>query len=284
MITLQEALASGRGLWRSFTCPNPDHHDRSPSARVNSVSGKWVCMSCGAKGHAEGYQPDPVLMIEDTLRALDHIDGPRVYPESWLDQYDAQGPGDYWLSRFSPQACREHRLGWDAMEMQAVYPFRDEDGTVLGVVRRGRPGEKPKYRYPFGVDASKHLFGYHRAVGADVVVVCEGAPDAVAATEIETALRIHTGLVWRAVGTYGKVLHPAQVTLLHRLAPRVVVMAYNGDEAGVRGQQRAWYDLGKAGLMPADAVLPPGKDLGELSQEQRFDTLLLSLEVWPRVS
>lgn len=275
MITLEDALATGNGVWRSFDCPA---HDAShPTARVNSLNGKWVCMSCGAKGHAGNYEPDPDKLLEDALRSVEEMERRRDYPESWLDQFDAVTPGDYWLSRFSEATCRRHRLGWDPLALQAVYPFRDDDGTVLGVVRRGRPGEKPKYRYPKGVDASAHLFGYHLAHDADVVVLCEGAPDTAAVDDVAGLLEAETHLRWAGVGCYGKKLHPRQVVLLHQLAPAVVMLGFNGDEAGERGQWIADQRLGREGVITHQASLPVNKDLADLKPARRIRTLLHAL-------
>ena len=279
MITLEEALASGRGTWRSFTCPK--HDDSSPSARVNVETGKWVCMSCGGKGYAENYQPDPDMLIDSALRDLESIEGRKYYAESWLDQYDSNGPGEYWLGRFSAETCRKHRFGYDWTEEKSVYPFRDDEGQVLGVVRRGHPGEKPKYRYPWGVDASAHLFGYHRHVERwpSVVVLCEGAPDTAAATDVEDLLDALSSETWLAMGCYGKVLHPRQRTLLHRLGPSQVVVAFNGDDAGRKGQWVALRQLDEVGLLATGAHLPYGKDLGDLRAAQRVHLLHESLSL-----
>jgi len=38
----------GRGLWRSALCPF--HADHNPSLRVNSHTGAFRCMACGAHG------------------------------------------------------------------------------------------------------------------------------------------------------------------------------------------------------------------------------------------
>jgi DNA primase len=38
----------GRGSWRSALCPF--HNDHSPSLRVNTETGAFRCMACGAKG------------------------------------------------------------------------------------------------------------------------------------------------------------------------------------------------------------------------------------------
>jgi hypothetical protein len=37
----------GRGVWRTTRC---DVHGGSDSLRVNTETGAWVCMNCGAKG------------------------------------------------------------------------------------------------------------------------------------------------------------------------------------------------------------------------------------------
>jgi len=276
MITLEEALAKGYGTWRSFTCPV--HDDSSPSARVNTLTGRWVCMVCGAKGSAENYEPDPDKVLDAALWAVDQLDRDDIYPESWLDQFDALTPGDYWLSRFSEETCRKYRFGWDSLEMQAVYPFRDDEGRCRGVVRRARPGEKPKYKYPQGVDASKHLFGYHLAHGVDILVLTEGAPDAAAVTDVSGILETLTGLVWAPGGCYGKTLHKAQARLIHRLNPTAVMLGFNADEAGEKGQWLADRRLGYQGIITHQTVLPPGKDLADLRPSVRIGTLLHALE------
>jgi len=281
MITIEEALASGHGTWRSFTCPK--HDDSSPSARVNVETGKWVCMSCGAKGHSENYHPDPDMLIDSALRDLESLDARKFYAESWLDQFDASGadPGEYWLSRFSRETCRKHRFGYDWTEEKSVYPFRDDEGQVLGVVRRGHPGEKPKYRYPWGVDASAHLFGYHRRLDREpsVVVLCEGAPDTAAVTDVEDLLDALSGETWLAMGCYGKVLHARQRVLVHRARPDLVLVAFNGDEAGRKGQWLALRQLEEEGLQAVGVNLPYKKDLGDLRAGQRITLLHESLSL-----
>ena len=279
MITIEEALASGHGTWRSFTCPK--HDDSSPSARVNVETGKWVCMSCGAKGHSENYQPDPDMLLTSALRDLDAIEERKYYAESWLDQFDSGGPGEYWLSRFTPETCHKHRFGYDWVQERSVYPFRDDDGQVLGVVTRGRPGEKPKYRYPWGTDASAHLFGYHRHLVQDpsIVVLCEGAPDTAAVTDVEDLLEALSGESWLPLGCYGKVLHARQRTLVNRLAPDLVVVAFNGDDAGRKGQWLALRQLQEDGTQAVGASLPYGKDLGDLRPAPRLHVLNESLSL-----
>lgn len=44
----QGIKVEGRGVWRSILCDF--HDDTKPSLRINTKSGGWRCMSCGAKG------------------------------------------------------------------------------------------------------------------------------------------------------------------------------------------------------------------------------------------
>lgn len=45
---LQGIKLIGRGEWRSALCPF--HEDRSPSLRINTQSGGFICMACNTRG------------------------------------------------------------------------------------------------------------------------------------------------------------------------------------------------------------------------------------------
>lgn len=228
MITLHDALVNGHGTWRSFTCPI--HDDRSPSARVNVVTGKWVCMVCHSKGKADKYEV-PEQYVIDKVRNLDRQQ--RTIPDSMAELFI---DSEYWLSRFSPEACREFELMFDPIKEKSLYTLRDSTDSLLGFVYRNEPGSHPKYRYPRGVSTSSLLYGLSK-VNSDVVFIMEGAPDVVSMWEAG----------FSSVGTYGSVLYPAQIALLGRLAPRKVVVAYDMDKAGWEGSYaalRALKDMG----------------------------------------
>lgn len=254
MITIQEALSRGTGHWRSFNCPV--HDDNTPSARVNVLTGRWVCMVCNAKGAADKYEP-PERLVIDRVRRLSAEQ--RYLPESILDLYDADGPGEYWLSRFTPEACKHFRLGYDTNKEKSVYPIRDSVGRVLGLVYRGLPGEQPKYRYPRGVNTSTLLWNYESVESKSVVVLVEGAPDVVALWEVGVP----------ALGTYGARLLPAQQALLSRLEPSQVVLAYDQDSAGRRGAQEAVSALLDDGITARRAYWGGYKDAGEMPPDER---------------
>lgn len=219
-LTLAEALRWGRGVERSFLCP--EHGDSRPSASVNIVKGKWYCYTCGAHGRLGG---EAMLAEPDYLSMKLWLDQKlaegTVYPESWLSRYDAGPVHPYWLDRVGEAAARNFRLGVDREAAAYTYPLRDSAGQVLGVVRRSSGDEGPKYKYPSGVDMSRLLFNYtpdHR----EAIALVEGALDAIALWNV--------GVYTLAI--YGARLSEAQVTLIDRIDPEQIYTCYDADQAG----------------------------------------------------
>jgi DNA primase len=264
LITLQDALQRGRGNERSFNCHV--HEDKSASASVNVAKGVWYCYACGAKGVVNGADiPDPSL--NDVAWELAQEIDPVYYSDSWLDVFDAGPVHPYWLGRFQEAACRRFRLGFDYEEGTPTYPMRDQDGRVLGVVRRNLAEDGPKYKYPWNnVVKTDYLFNYDGVLGPTIVVV-EGAMDVVACYEAG----------FDAVGIYGSTLSHAQIRLLDRLNPALLLLAFDQDPAGRHCAKRATAAL--------DALLPTveyrvvewaedlGNDLGDMPISLRTQIL-----------
>jgi hypothetical protein len=234
---------------------------------VNTESGKWICMVCGAKGTIDGYQVDYDAMLEEAWSMLGEES--LLKPESWLDQFDSGPVHHYWLSRFTKDVCRRYRLGWDGTKGEPCYPVRAMNGSPLGIVHRNisDPGG-PKYKYPRKVHTSDLLFGVPELMQADVLFLVEGAMDVCAVRECG-----HD-----AIGSYGSQLHPEQVRQIVALEPRIVFLAYDMDRSGHIGSGKAEWDLGLAGVLTRrifwDAEY---KDLGMMDTEARSDTLAKAL-------
>lgn len=221
--TMQEALMYGQGVERAFLCPV--HGDSRPSAYMNTIKHVWVCFSCGAKGKLSGED----LLIEPDYEVMrtwfeEKMEESRVYPEAWLSRWDAGVPHPYWVKRVGVEAARRFRLGYDPERDAVTYPLRDASGQVLGVVRRPLHGDGPKYLYPKGIDVGRLLFNYDGVRRSSVVVLCEGALDAIALWNAG----IH------AFAIYGARLSEDQIRLVDRLDPTYVVTAYDRDDAGWR--------------------------------------------------
>lgn len=224
--TIDEAMMFGHGVERPFLCPV--HDDHNPSASINSITGLWFCYSCGAKGKYDTTVIDSDTFHRQLEMFLDLEEERKEYPEAYLNQYDALGPGEYWLSRFSLQVCRLHRLGQSYDGRYATIPVRDERGVLLGVVRRDLTGtDEMKYRYPYRLKISQLLYNYSRCTG-DTIILTEGATDAIAAEEI--------GL--EAMATYRNGMSLAQYDMMRRYRPKRVFIAYDQDPAGERGAEQ----------------------------------------------
>jgi hypothetical protein len=70
----QRLTLTGRGKWRTTAC---QFHEGSDSMRINTVSGGWCCMSCGAKG-------GDVLAYHQQLHGLDFVDAAKQLG-AWVD-------------------------------------------------------------------------------------------------------------------------------------------------------------------------------------------------------
>jgi Toprim-like/CHC2 zinc finger len=219
-LTLAEALRFGRGIERPFLCP--EHGDTRPSASVNVIKKKWYCYTCHAHGNLSGE----ALLAEPDYHAmrlwLDRkmAEG-TIYPESWLNRYDAGPVHPYWLRRVGEVAARRFRLGSDPESEAVTYPLRDSVGQVLGVVRRSLTDGGPKYRYPAGIDMGRLLFNYSTDQRRAVVLV-EGALDAIALWNVGVD----------AFAIYGSRLSVDQVRLVDKVDPEFVYTAYDADDAG----------------------------------------------------
>jgi hypothetical protein len=262
VITAEEAIKYGRGDWRSFSCPV--HRASHPTARINAYNLRWVCMSCGAKGKMSDIEIDEDKQLEYINRLLEPKMQMTIY-EAELDMYDIEGPGGYWLSRFTPAACAEFRLGHDGD--YPTYPIRDEGGNLEGIVRRNPYGERPKYRYPSGIPTSNYLFGYEK-VDDDFVVLVEGAPDVIALWEVGIC----------GLGSYGSDLSARQIALIGRLQPSLVLVAYDEDEAGQKGSRKAVRGLLEAGIMAGPADLRDWHDVADIPLEKRLGVINASLD------
>jgi len=223
--TIQDAMSLGSGVERAFHCGNPDHSDRNASASVNSLTGAFLCYSCGWSGKIDvnNYEIDLTEAGRQLSKLVTQLEAtPRELTESWLDQFDASGPGEYWLGRYGAPICRRFRLGMDYHLNAAVIPLRSLNGAPMGVIRRNLDNG-PKYQYPKGVDISELLFNFEGCED-DIVVLTEGATDTIASVEVG----------YDAMAIYGSRMSKAQHLALSKYAPKAIMLCFDMDEAGDR--------------------------------------------------
>lgn len=258
--SLEDAARNGWETERQYLCQA--HGDSRASASLN-MNGFYFCYACGDSGKVDMDKMTITPQgIRNMLQRVDNKLNPvhRTYSERWLDVFDSDGPGDYWLSRFNEKTCRHYRLG--RTSERSTYPMRDHGGSVLGVVYRNRH-QQPKYLYPYGVKVGEHLFDIHRLESQDLILT-EGATDAIACWEAG---------VPAATSSYRNGLTPAQVTLIAKYNPRVLWVAYDMDKGGRAGYAKAMGALRDRGMVVKRLTWRFGKDLASLDLDYRKEIL-----------
>lgn len=104
----------GPGKWKTTRC---NFHDGSDSMRVNTASGAWVCMNCGAKG-------GDVLAYEMQATGVEFI---RAAQElgAWIDDGQPPHPSRNKPATLSPRAALEV-LAFETMVVAIVGADMDK--------------------------------------------------------------------------------------------------------------------------------------------------------------
>lgn len=155
----------------------------------------------------------------------------------------------------------------DAFRGRVIFPILDHGGQAVALGGRVLPGADdggPKYRNSAEspvYSKRRVLYGLSWArseiVARGYAVVCEGYTDVIG---------LHQAGVGVAVATCGTAFGEEHAQLLGRFTQRVV-LAYDGDEAGLRATERVEAVARAAGLDLAVARLPTGLDPAELARD-----------------
>ena len=173
----------------------------------------------------------------------------------------------------------------DEFRGRLMFPIRDASGDVIGFGGRIVPGvdygdfDPPKYKNSRETPLYRKtqvLFGIHEGrpeiVRDGIVLVCEGYTDVMA---------LHQAGVGNAVATCGTAVGSRHLQILSRYAQRVV-LAFDGDAAGVRAAERAWDEAHRLGedvaLDLRVLVLPEGRDPADVVADEGGDALRARLD------
>jgi hypothetical protein len=128
----------GRGKWRTTRC---DFHGGSDSMRINTDSGGWVCMSCGAHG-------GDVLAFHMQHHGMDFVQAARDLG-AWTGEAPSRPRGPAGLSDRDALevVSNELQIAWVILSdaLRGVLPadpdwqrFVQAVGRVQSVAQRGR--------------------------------------------------------------------------------------------------------------------------------------------------
>ena len=151
---------------------------------------------------------------------------------------------------------------YDRFRHRLIFPICDSLGRVIALGgRKLREEDEPKYlNSPESVlfNKSATLYGLHLAkksiIQQHTAVVVEGYTDVIAC---------HQHGASNVVATLGTALTAQHVVELRRYCDKVILI-YDGDEAGIKAADRALEIFLTGGLDVAIAIIPDGRDPGDL--------------------
>ena len=248
----------------------PFHDDTNPSMSIHRYTGYYACFSCDASGpfeqlykHLTGksiniqnkrISLDPVLKLIDNLSSTEKQ---VLLQEDELSNYQNKIHIEI-AERIGHRLdiVKYFELGYDDQKAQSTFPVRNEEGNLVGLVRRNPNGVVPKYRNAF--KKSDYLYNLYRAKEYRKVIVVEGPMD---------VIKGHINGYPNCVALLGKVASKRQVQLLLRHFTDIV-LALDADMAGRTGVDDLITKLkGKIKLFVVQ--YPSGyKDIGDLDAEQ----------------
>lgn len=291
---------SGQNL--SIGCPlapySPLHRsavDSRPSMgiKVDTESVLVNCFTCGFKAgqlsylfkrlayHHASWQPavDACLEMESAyledgltfLKTQGYMPQPKqvdaqVGETLWTPYARQLHP--YWSTRgIADQTVMRWDCGWDQEKGRVLVPVRDHSYRLWGAVGRAvNEGARPKYLNYFDMSKGKHLLGAHVVGEAKSIVIVEGSFDAM---RCEQAL-FNAGLKddYGVLALMGASMSDDQIRRICSMAHEVI-LAFDGDEAGQRGQASAYQKINRLLMTRQVHFGALGvKDFGECEEAQ----------------
>lgn len=298
---------TGNGF--QFLCPFHDNR-RTPAAGMN-LEGLWNCMNpaCAEKGNlttflmrvmnmpmaeAMKYAPAREADLDYVYQKMPAYDKRaevaqhEYVPDARLDVY--RRCPQYMLDRGYPMwFLKGYEIGWDpdcewpdkTRRAAVTFPVRDhETKRLLGFTRRAVEEAFPQYSHE--VEKNRTLYLLHR-IGPGPVLVTEGPCDALTARlralEGEVTDKFTELALSNAVATMGGKFSDAHVPILGRQA-RPVVLGFDNDVAGFAAREKAVELLMEGGVTDLHVLDYPGKDLGDLGEDQTAE--LSCVPTWKR--
>lgn len=274
---------SGLGNCFSGDCETKFNKWKFIKASLGAATTKQVVEHCKAVANEMGWQPvvkkSAPVQMKSELRLPESYELPISGRNlKYLDNRNINGDvAGYFHLRFChtggfqyvDEEGKRHRQDYSH---RIIIPIFDLDGKLVSFQGRDTTGTADrKYLFPPGfASTGTYLFNGHNAVGAQRIVIGEGAFDVMAikiALDGEAALRDVV-----PVGSFGKHLSvgsdESQMGMLMRLKERglrEVTFMWDGEKQATRDAVRAALEVRKMGLMARIAFLPKDKDPNEVA-------------------
>ena len=255
-------IASGNKIFCPF------HVDvNRPNIELDKYSwteNKWKCNACGIIGQfptlimkvtgKDWYELKPKYLRKDEAKQIDVIPQENIVPvkQEKIDSDIELKPlsKDHWIIT-ERGFDWNHLISFGCKETSregAVYlPYINRDGVEVGYHLRHTPEylesnpESGKYMVKKGFSNGNHLFGINKVVDTNPLIIVEGSLDTI-------ALNYFGYNSVAVVSTVPSGMSQLQFFELLKLNPQEVCLAYDNDEIGKKGTEKAMEILAKTNL------------------------------------
>lgn len=264
-MTVDELLTSKnvdhRQQGRDFLvrCFNPEHEDRNPSMRIDTITGIFNCLACGFKGSVFahfGEEPNFAQIRRDRLK--EKILNKMSETIGFNMPSDASPYRGDW--RNISAETYERFQAFESIEPQflgrVVFPIKDASGIIVVFLgRHTTMNHDPKYLFhPRKVKIP--LYPLVAPIKGRVILV-EGIFD---------MLNLHDKGLENAICTFGtNTLNAEKLELLKIQGVEGIDFLFDGDEAGRSAAQKAALLAEEMGFLTRNIGLKDGEDPGSLS-------------------
>ncbi len=250
-----EKLASMYNFSLRYTKGSSDY---SESKRVLEVLQKWYKNSLDKSRDSQEYlhnrgiaqhsvEEFGVGFVPDGSQVMDHLNAQHIpLPQAVEAGIVAQGEDGRYYARLS---------------QRITFPIYSPSGALVGFGGRTMSNHPAKYINSPQTklfNKSRLLYGYHRAKDSiyskKEIIICEGYLD---------VIMFHQAGFKGAVATLGTALTDEHLPLIRKGEPKVI-LAYDGDKAGVGAALKAARLLGSHGFEGGVVLFPNGQDPADM--------------------
>ena len=193
------------------------------------------------------------ILLPIEISAPKPKDKPKCVDESILSDYDYYH-NYMWSRKLSKEVVDKFRVGYDPKREMITFPVWDEYGNLVMIT--GRSVRIKMFHIDKDVEKPVYLLNFMLQDKVKTVYVCESQINALYMNSLgyPSVALIGTG-------------SSHQYSVLRKCGIRNYILMFDGDEAGRKGAERFKKSLGNE-CMITDIILPNGKDVNDLSEEE----------------
>lgn len=246
-------------------------NDRRPSWSINTVTGLWICHSCGARGNL----PQLIYEITGDYSAISSIYS--VMMNNGIEQLKGKNniktaatpdwetyigfahPSDEQLAsrKLLRESAVRYGIRWNSKNDSWIIPIISLDGTFMGWQEKASTYVR---NHPIGVKKSEAIFGADLFI-TGIGLLVESPLDVVRYDSEFSNVQ--------ALASYGAAISKRQIEIVSSICDGLII-AFDNDEAGISSAKKVYDELPtlRHGVKWIKYKHTKAKDIGEMTREE----------------